>query len=52
MCEQFELFQSTQLSRIEWIVPDFHGSGVNLKNGGLAFYKFVILRDTSWHGPL
>ena len=52
MREQFEVFQSTQLSRIEWIVTDFHGNGANLKNNGLTFYKFVILHDTSRHGPL
>ena len=52
MCEQFEVFQNTQLPRIEWIVPDFHGNGVNLKNGGLTFFKFVSLRDTLRHDPL
>ena len=41
MCEQFEVFESTQLPRIEWIVPHFHGNGINLRSGGLMFFKFV-----------
>ena len=47
MCKQSETFQSTQLPRIEWIEPDFHCDGVNLKYGGPTFSKFVGLRDTA-----
>ena len=36
---------------IEWIVPDIHGDGVNLKNDGPTFFKFVGLRDTSRYIP-
>ena len=39
MREQFETLRSTQLPRMEWIVPDFHDDGVNLKNGLLYFAK-------------
>ena len=43
MCEQSKTFRSTQLPRIERIVPDFHGDGVKKKkkNGGPTFFKFV-----------
>ena len=31
----------------ELIVPDIQGDGINLKNGGPTFFKFVGLRDKS-----
>ena len=48
---QLGTVRRTQLPRIAWIVPDFHGDGVNLKKRRpRRFFKFVGLRDTSRHG--